>query len=526
VKRVLGLLGWLGVVLVLAGVALRFLKPELQQWYQGLAIAGLVVTAIYTLSQWRDIARSFQGRNVKYGSIAFGGIVVVLGILVGINWIAAQQNKRWDLTAAKQFSLSDQTIKIVTELKKPVTARVYYDSGSNMLAEYKDRLGEYAHLSKFFSVEYIDAVKDPERAKQDGVNQYGTIVFGYDGRTERSTTDNEQDITNALIKAIEGKARKIYVVQGHDEHDTEGQDRDSYSSAATELKNDNFEVAKFVLAQEGKVPADATVVLVAGPKTDFLAPEIDLLRNYVKNGGELVILLDPPDKIDAPPLTNLIAFAKEWGVAVGNNLVVDASSVSQQLGMGAQVPLAAGYPGHPITSGFKRLTAYPLARSVTPIEGGTNGHIAQRVVETSKQSFAVADLKTLLATHKLSEPDAKKGDILGPVSIMVAVSVPVESAPPDAAPDAPKPEARIVIAGDSDFASNEALGFQGNKDMFLNTINWVAKQENKIAIRPHDPADRRIQLTEDQGRIIAWITLVIVPALLFLTGVWVWWKRR
>ena len=129
-KRILGLLGWLGVVLVLAAVAIRFLRPDptWQAWSQGLALAGLVVTALYALSQWRDIGRSFQGRGAKYGSVALGSVLVLLAILAGINWIANRQNKRWDLTSAKQFSMSDQTRSILTSLSQPIEVRVYYDA--------------------------------------------------------------------------------------------------------------------------------------------------------------------------------------------------------------------------------------------------------------------------------------------------------------------------------------------------------------------------------------------------------------
>jgi hypothetical protein len=145
VKRIIGLLGWLGVVLVLAAVLIRFAKPEWQlgTWpvSQLLAVAGLVVTAVYALSQWRDIGRSFEGRNVRYGSVAAGSIVVFLGILVGLNYISNRQHKRWDLTAAQQFSLSDQTKKILGDLKKPLVMKAFYESGQ--MQQVRDRLNEY-----------------------------------------------------------------------------------------------------------------------------------------------------------------------------------------------------------------------------------------------------------------------------------------------------------------------------------------------------------------------------------------------
>ena len=287
-KRIVGLLGWLGVVLVLAAVLLRFqgYKGEWQQYSQPLALAGLVVTALYAASQWRDIGRSFQGRNVRYGSIAAGTVVLFLGILVAVNWISNRQHKRWDLTANKQFSLSDQTKQILTELKKPLAIKAFYEGGpSGSLQSMRDQLEEYQYAGKQVSVEYIDAVKDPIRARSYQVQTYGTVVLEYDGRTERAAQADEQTLTNSLKKLITGLARRIYFIQGHGEHDTAGTDRKGYSVFAESLKSDNFETGKLALAQEGKIPDDATVLAIAGPQTDFLAPEIDAIRAFLKKGG-------------------------------------------------------------------------------------------------------------------------------------------------------------------------------------------------------------------------------------------------
>ncbi len=531
-RRILGLLGWLGVVLVLAAVVLRFqgYKAEWQQWSQPLALAGLVVTAIFALSQWRDIGRSFQGRNVRYGSLAAGSVLVFLAILVAINWISNREHKRWDLTANKVFSLSDQTRKVLSELQKPLAVRAFYEGGAQgptSLQSMRDQLNEYQYASKQVSVEYIDAVKDPIQAKNYQVQAYGTVVLQYDGRTERSTQMDEQSVTNALKKVIEGQAKKIYFVQGHGEHDiTDSDCRTGYSGFSDALKSDNFEVAKLPLAQQGKVPDDATVVVVAGPKTDYLAPEVDALRAFLKKGGKVLLLLDPPEKGDAPPMTNLLAFAKEWGITVGTDIVVDASGVGRLINAGPEVPIAMpAEPSHAITRDFRLMTAFPLSRSVTPIQGGTGGNVAQTLLETSPQSWAETDLKSLFATSR-PELNPDKGDKPGPISIAAAVSATAAGAPAPASPDLPKPESRVVVVGDSDFASNAALGIQGNRDMALNIANWLAQQENLIAIRPHDPQDRRIQLTEDQTQRIFWIALLIIPGVLLGNGVRVWWKRR
>jgi ABC-type uncharacterized transport system involved in gliding motility auxiliary subunit len=531
-KRILGLIGWLGVALVLAAVALRFLAPERQQLINYLAIGGLVATLLYLLSQWRDIVRSFSQRNVQYGSLAIGSVLLVLGILVAVNWISTRQNKRWDLTANKQYSLSEQTRKVLGDLQQPVAVRVFDESAG--FIRFRDVLSEYEYGSKHFTVEYVDIVKQPTQAQRFQVAQPGTIVLEYGGRTERVTSTDEQQLTNALIKVVSGRQPKVYFVHGHGERDTTGSDRDGYAAAAEQLRGSNFLVERLPLAQDPNVPADADIVVVAGPEADYLPAEIDALQAYLRRGGHVLMLLDPPATVDAKPLTNLIAFAREWGIDVGTNVVVDVSGVGRAFNAGPEVPIALSYPGHPINDRFDQMTAFSLARSVMPVEGGANGRYAQPFVETGPNSWAESDLRALMTRSEVRR-DPEAGDIDGPVSLGAAVSAAAEAPPAQPEPaegeapaddDAPKPEARLAVIGDSDFAANWLVGFQGNRDFFLNVVNWLALQENLIAIRPKSPDDRRITMTADQQTRVRWITLFVIPGLLFAAGVHTWWRRR
>jgi gliding motility-associatede transport system auxiliary component len=526
-KRILGLVGWLGVALVAAAVAIRFLKPELQQWYSGLAIGGLVCTLLYILSQWREIGRSFSGREARYGTLAVANALVVLAILVAVNYLGAQRfSKRWDLTAAKQYTLSDQTRKILQSLDKPVAVKVFAQPDD--FERFRDRLDEYQSASKQLTVEYIDMVKTPSRAVKYDVQTPGTVVLEYGGRTERVTSEGEQELTNGLIKVVEGKQLKVYFVQGHGERSSDGTDRTGYSTIAKSLGTGNYTVDKLVLAQQKEVPADASVLIVAGPKTDFFAPELDMLKRYLARGGKIFFLIDPPAK-DGADVTSLVALLKDWSIDVGTNVVVDVSGVGQLLGTGPETPVAAKYDQHPITDRFNLITAYRIARSIAPVTGNTSGKFAQALVETSAQSWAETDIKTLNASGHVTR-DLDKGDKAGPVSLAAAVSSPATDVPPPAQgakpEDAPKPESRIAVFGDSDFVSNSDIGIPGNSDLFLNTVNWLAQQENLIAIRPRDPEDRRITLTNDQQRRIFWLTVLIIPGVILLAGVQTWWRRR
>src|SRR5262249_57964665 len=143
---------------------------------------------------------------------------------------------------------------------------------------YRDRLKEYEYASKQVKTDFIDPDKRRALAQQNQVTQYGTLVINYKGRTERVTSNSEQDLTNGIIKVVSGQQKKIYFTQGHGEKDTSSSDRDGYNAISSALTHENYTVDKVVLAQTGSAPDDATVLVVAGPRTDFLPNEIDVLK--------------------------------------------------------------------------------------------------------------------------------------------------------------------------------------------------------------------------------------------------------
>lgn len=525
VKRVLALFGWLGVALVFAAVAISFLRPE-WQWYRGLALAGLVCTLLYVLSQWREIAREFSGRQARFGTLAIASTLVVLAILVAINYLASRYNKRWDLTAASQYTLSEQTKKVLQGLQRPVQATVF--ARTEDFDRFRTRLEQYQYETRNLKVEYVDPIKRPSLAEKLKENTLGTIVLEYDGRVQRVTGDSEQDLTNGIVKVVQGDQHKVYFIQGHGERDTSGSEPPGYSGIASALTNDNFASERLVLLQQ-EIPADARLLVMAGPTSDLLQPEVDRLKAYLAKGGKLLVMLDPPQKADAPPLTNVNALLKEWSVEVGTNAVLDP--LSRLRGAEADIPVAAPpYPHHPITATFRMLTAFPYARSVKPVEGASGGRTPTTFIQSGPASWAESDLKTLTSRGEAA-PDPEAGDVQGPISLAVAVSAPASEGTPPAEGAKPeeaanRPETRIVVVGDSDFASNAVLNMGGNRDLFLNIANWLVQQENMIAVRPRDPEDRRITLSAGQDSMIFWFVVVVMPGLILLAGVQAWWRRR
>ncbi len=261
-------------------------------------------------------------------------------------------------------------------------------------------------------------------------------------------------------------------------------------------------------------------------------------------GGKLLVLIDPPPNDEAPTPVGLLGLIGDWGFEAGTDVVVDGSGMGQLFGADASVPIAADYPFHPITEQFNLLTAYPLARSISASAVPVSGRIPQSFIETSPQSWAEANLDEL--TGGEVELNEEVGDRPGPIAIGMALSVPAPSPASPGEPAAPEadgadaenqedpgsdessdpPESRLAVIGDSDFATNGIVGIQGNRDLFLNTISWLAQQENLIAIRPREPDDRRLTLTADQQRRVFWLSILFIPAATMGAGVYAWWRRR
>jgi ABC-type uncharacterized transport system involved in gliding motility auxiliary subunit len=522
IKTILNILSYVGMALVFGAVIIKLSRsePVWQQYATYAAWAGLVLVILYVLGQWREIVDHFRRRNARYGAIAGLSVVIALAVVIAANWISNRQNKRWDLTAEQQYTLSDQTVNLLRGLDAPLQVTVFADQEAH--EQYRTTLEQYRYQSSQVAVEYIDPVRRPADAERFEIRQVPTFVFDYKGRRERVNVTEERQIANTLIKLLKPQARKVYFLQGHGEKDPNSNERGGYGAASNELKQDNYEVATLVLAQQKDVPADATVIVIAGPTSDLLPQEIDALKAYLGRAGKLMVLIDPQLGPAAQAMPALTALVREWGIEVGNNLVVDITGAAEP-----SMAVAVEYPHQASEALRGQLTIYPLARSIDPVSEGVNGRTAQPVVQTSEQSWAETEFTTSGGAVK---PEPEKGDKMGPITIAAAVAAPADSTPaPPAEPGAeapPKPETRVIVFGDSDFASNNVGGVPGNVNMFGNSINWLAQQEDLISIRPRQAGDRRITVTSNQLRVMQLVSILLIPGAVFMAGVLTWWRRR
>jgi ABC-type uncharacterized transport system involved in gliding motility auxiliary subunit len=437
-------------------------------------------------------------------------IVVILAIISVANILANRYNKSYDSTSNKRFSLSDQTAKIVKGLSQPATV-TYFDKTSSF-ASAKDLLGRYTTLSPKIHLDYVDPDKNPQAARAAGVTKYGTTVVQIGAKKEEAKSLTEEDVTGAIIRGLKNNTRTVCFLSGSGEHQIDDADRNGYSHLKDTLTKDDYTTKSISLIAKAEIPADCTVVVVAGPKNDYEQPEADAIKKYVEQGGRAMFLLDPPLKIGKATGDNdaLTSVLQGWGVSAEKDLLLDENPVGQLMGVGPQVALVSTYDSHPIVNEMKgTATGFPLARTLTI--KSTDKSTVQKLFESSDTSFATAKLDS--PNVNVNDPNNKKG----PLTIAAAGSYNTGKE---------NSEGRFVVVGTSTWATNSFLSFNGNSDLAMNAMNWLSSDEDLISIRPKPQEDRKLTMTRAQFGWVRLSSQFLLPGALLLAGLSVWWRRR
>src|SRR5262252_8243984 len=455
--------------------------------------------------------RLLEARQTKYVLYASAYLLVFLTILVVANVLADRYNKSYDSTSNRRYSLSPQTAKIVKGLKQSATI-TYFDQ-TTKFEQARDQLDQYANLSPKVQVQYVDPDKRPELARAAGVKEDGTTVVQIGDRKEEAKALSEEAITGAFIRDLKTTTRTVCFVEGSGEHQIEDTDRNGYSRFKELLGKDGYEAKALNLVSKAEIPSDCTVLVVGGPDADYQQPEADAIEKYVEGGGRAFILLDPPLKIGRQEIADNEAFLKVlegWGVTPQKNLILDLNPIGQIAGLGPQVALVTSYDSHAIVNEMsRRVTGFPLARSLETKNGDKT---------TVQKLFSSSD--SSLATTKLNSPQINPDDpknVKGPLLIAAAGTYNTGKE---------NSQGRFVVIGSSTWAANSFISFNGNRDLALNAINWLASDEDLISIRPKDREDRRITLTKSQMNALTISSQILLPLLIVVGGMAVWWRRR
>jgi ABC-type uncharacterized transport system involved in gliding motility auxiliary subunit len=459
---------------------------------------------------------ALKGRSAAYGLNSLVTILLVVSIVGVVNYLASKYPQKLDLTKNKVHTLSEQTVKLVKGLQKPVKATLFAKFQEK--EKYRPLLDDYKGLSTKFEVEYVDPDKEPTRAKAANVRKYGTLVLSYGTRDSQVEDLTEEKVTNALIKLTKDKTPTLCTITGHGEKNFSSSEADGYDSIRKLLLAQSDEVKDINLVQEAKIPDNCDALAIVGPLKAFFDPEIKLLRDYLKKGGRLVVAVDLNIK-GGEYSPELMALLAEWHVKADAALIVDP--LSKMFGVDAAMPILATYQkDNPITKDFggQNNCFFPITRPLEIIAGAPAGVNVQWLAQTTPKSVGVTNLKEV-ATGKVQIDEAR--DIKGPMTVAIAVSGKDKDSGAAQARDT-----RIVVFGTSDFASNKFQRYGNNLDFFLNAAAWVLEDESMISIRAKEEGPGKVELTQKAGTFIFILTVILIPLLIFVGGIVSWVVRK
>lgn len=556
-----------GLIFAVAGFVAGVITKTWTPLYLGLIIVGgicLVAWLFYLLVTGRSF---WQKRSTQAGTNAVVSTVSVLVILGLINFLIFRYTSPIDLTDNQIYSLSPQSKEIIQNLEQPLKVFIF---DKELSSTDRDLLDNYKRYNNNFSYELVDPDIKVGLTQQFNAKSLGDVYLEYGDKKQLVQTLiafgnreplSEIELTNAIEKIQKETVKTIYLLQGHGEYSLEKSQQGSLSEAVSSLKSKGYNVDALNLAQSPSIPSDADVIIIASPKRELFEQEVQALVNYSNQGGNLFLLLDPNTDPGLEPLL------KDWGIQLDNRLIIDGSGAGNVVGLGPTTPFITTYGNHPITQEFSNgISFYPVSRPIDTVE--VEGVTATSLLVTSEQMWAESDLESeevsfdetddipgpfdlgVALTRKIDNPQQEKEssetnpspdsdnqenpeslDVQTTPSSETEENTPnleeKETQETDNSKNQQSKEVRLVIIGNSTFATDSLFNQQLNGDVFLNSVQWLANENDQsLSIRPKEVKNRRINLTPQKANLITILSLVIVPGVGLVAAAITWWRRR
>jgi ABC-type uncharacterized transport system involved in gliding motility auxiliary subunit len=475
-----------------------------------ISIALLIVgLAAYAIMAPDTVRRFFSGRQARYGSNAVIMVLAVLGIIFVVNYIVFQNPKSWDLTEDKSNTLAPETLQALATLPEKVTATAFYSASLNPASAEELLLKLKTNSGGKFDYKFVDPDQDPLAAREAGVTGDGKILFQMGEAKEIASFASETELNKSLIRLISPQERTVYFLEGHGEPTLEAaSDKASFSTAKATLESKNYTVKSLNLLSTNSIPEDALTIIIGGPMKPLAASEVALLKKYVEAGGSLVVMEDPTivtEFGDSPdPLARYLT--SDWGITLNDDIVIDLVNTQNPL-----QAVSSQIVEHPITQNLTQnyIVILPQARSLS-VAGQVENVTQTPLILTTDQSWGETEL---VAGDAQPTFDPEK-DNPGPVNLAIVG----ENA---------TAKERVVVFGNSVFATDDGFDIYGNGNMFINSVDWAAEQEDLINITPRTPTLRTFTPPNNIGFIIMIIVAVLVlPGLVIFAGVSSWLARR
>lgn len=510
-----GLIALLGLAALLVGLVIMLLLPEMRLGAWGVLAVGIALLAIAFVIDFRRVRSAITGRRGRFGLGTSIMASIFIGITILVNAISIGQYHRFDTSSLSQFTLTPQTVNVLEELDSPVRAIGFLipDDYYGIANYVTSLLNEYGTHSRQLTINYVDPDEHPDQAKQYGITEYQSVVFEsgdryrvvspsqfliVDSFGNLTGVQTEYAFTSAILEVTGVAQKKVYFLTGHGEASIDS----GFSKAREGLRDDLYLVETLNLMTSPFIPDDCAVLIIAAPQNDLTDDEVDIINDYLNTGGQALILTNP----DSP--SSIGEIVSPWGVDIGEGTVIaPASSVSPYQDM-PLVPAARDY--------FLLPSVYfPGATAIIPQESVPANVAMMPLVYTDASSWL--DKNFAADEEPVFNPETEQMESLA-IGVLI-VGVPTGGSATDKF-------TRLVIVGDSDFASNEHFDNANNGDLFLNSVSWLAEETSLISIRRNVQPFRRLVVTSGQESFIQYSSIALLPLVVLVVGGVIWWRRR
>ncbi len=511
-----------GFLLLLAALGMYFSAQQMTSTVSYSLIAGvalLVCSGLLAPTAALDLVRSRQSR---FGSLTVVVSAAVIAVLVMANVLASRASQTLDLTSAHRYTLSPKSIAVLKQLDSDVTITGFFRPGSSPsdLSNAQSLLDQYRKASGHIKVAVVNPDTHAELANRLGVNINGSFAVQYKNKQPTVLllgSQSESDFTSAILKLEANRTPQICWAAGEGERDLGATQDFGYSGARTQLGSDNFTTKQVVLSQSPKVPADCDVLAIVGLQRAIPAEVATAVQQYVDRGGSLILASDP--WIDAGVVDSANALLKPYGASLDNGLVIEGDPAHYAQGE-VTTPVVFSYGSSPVTRDLaNRLTFFPQATAISskPVAGVTSVPLAQ----TTSGAYEVPTVRDL------NQLGRRSGDKPGPFTLMETMEKDLPAGQPGAGPSGTK-KGRILLVGTSAFAENRAIGAQAgyNLELLLGSFDWLAGNDQLIALPNKPPAASPLVLTDQDFNINFAVVVLLAPLLCLLIGLFVYLGRR
>lgn len=469
--------------------------------------------------------------------ILSAAVLLVAALLAMVNYFGWKYHKRFDWTSSDLYTLSDKSKNVLKDLKRDVEFVVFLPPGDELYQPVQELMSQYTAASPRVKTRFIDPQRNPVQAQQliqqYQISGYGVVVqSGKDRRAIPSDSLAEMDFsgmemgqapslsgfkgeqlfTGAILQLNEGRKPKVLFTTGHGERSLDSQQPDGLAGIQQILGEDNFEVEEWSAVGKTAIPPGTDLVVVAGPQSPFLNPELDALAVYLNGGGRLLALLEPNlgrTEGAGPTPSGFEPWLRQFGVRLDSDVVIDPPNTIP--GYTAATIFANEYGSHPVTNALSQSrlpVLFSVARSVG--RGDAQGATVTELLHTSGEGWGETNLAVL------AEVDRGPQDVAGPVPLGVA-----------AESERNGRKMRLVVFGDADFATNQLIQASSpNAILLSNALNWLVERETLLAIPPRKTEQVRLNLTKEQSWTIYAVALLLLPSLAAVGGIVVWSRRR